>query len=445
MAKKRKSSSDAAASLDSFLDTLFNVAGILVIIIALAQITAQETIKDVNTGKKSQGGITAEMLAQKQRDLEQATRKRDGKTIQFNGLRSRVDRQGKQVLEKNNEAKEKKRALKLDGEFIPISDLKAQMETAKTRAEDLNATWIDLSNTYTNILAVKDRKFILAQLEKARAEQDSNQTAEAAVKQSLQELQIQLDRARTNLIVVRGVKTREAIEIKLRVTKKDRDQKKRDFEEKQNELVETEKLIAERTMYKAMGKTTIPIPRDAPKGKEHYGFVCRYNRITEQKSVSTLYFNWSRKYGNWLEANQALIVRQAVRDGNTAQQAINKQLKREWLKFNPVLDGPILKGKFFNVDCSNFPVEGATLRWPNKRIGDTPKEIWAANSAFRKQVEKLANGKKHYIRFYVYADSFEVYLAARKIAGELKLEAGWVPFENTASLTWGGASVGDVD
>ena len=52
MAKKNKSSSDATASLDSFLDTLFNVAGILVIIIALAQITARETIKDVNTGKR---------------------------------------------------------------------------------------------------------------------------------------------------------------------------------------------------------------------------------------------------------------------------------------------------------------------------------------------------------------------------------------------------------
>jgi len=96
------------------------------------------------------------------------------------------------------------------------------------------------------------------------------------------------------------------------------------------------------------------------------------------------------------------------------------------------------------VNCSNYPLGAISLEWPHKRIGDTPKEIWAANSAFRKQVEKLANGKKHYIRFYVYADSFEVYLAARKIVDELKLDAGWVPFENTASLTWGG-SVGDVD
>ena len=75
MAKKRKSNSSATASLDSFLDTLFNVAGILVIIIALAQITARETIKDVNTGKKSQGGIDAEMLAKKQRELARAIKR----------------------------------------------------------------------------------------------------------------------------------------------------------------------------------------------------------------------------------------------------------------------------------------------------------------------------------------------------------------------------------
>ncbi|SVD44195.1 uncharacterized protein METZ01_LOCUS397049, partial [marine metagenome] len=115
--KRSKNDTDATASLDSFLDTLFNVAGILVIIIALAQITARETIRDVNTGKKSDGGVTEEMLAKKQGELKSAQQRRDRQNRVFNGLRSDIASTGMQVKEKNKEIDKKKRALQLDGEF----------------------------------------------------------------------------------------------------------------------------------------------------------------------------------------------------------------------------------------------------------------------------------------------------------------------------------------
>ena len=44
---RRRNNGDSG-NLDSFLDTLFNVAGILVIIIALTQITAREKVKQIN-------------------------------------------------------------------------------------------------------------------------------------------------------------------------------------------------------------------------------------------------------------------------------------------------------------------------------------------------------------------------------------------------------------
>ena len=109
--KRSKNDTDATASLDSFLDTLFNVAGILVIIIALAQITARETIRDVNTGKKSDGGVTEEMLAKKQGELKSAQQRRERQNRVFNGLRSDIASTGMQVKEKNKEIDKKKTSL----------------------------------------------------------------------------------------------------------------------------------------------------------------------------------------------------------------------------------------------------------------------------------------------------------------------------------------------
>jgi hypothetical protein len=60
-------------------------------------------------------------------------------------------------------------------------------------------------------------------------------------------------------------------------------------------------------------------------------------------------------------------------------------------------------------------------------------------------MKKLADGGGHYITFYVFADSFEVYLAARKIVDDLKLEAGWKPYPKDASLSYGGGAAPQVD
>ena len=443
--KRSKNDTDATASLDSFLDTLFNVAGILVIIIALAQITARETIRDVNTGKKSDGGVTEEMLAKKQGELKSAQQRRERQNRVFNGLRSDIASTGMQVKEKNKEIDEKKRALQLDGEFISTSDLETRLKEAKTKEQDANATWIDLSNTYTNILALKDKQTVLAQLKKAQAELDDNKTALAEVETLLSNDQKQLENTRDDLIVVRGVRTLEEIEIKLKVRQKDQILKEKDLEEKQQKLDETEKLIAERTMFKAMGKMVIPIPHKPAPGLKSYGFICRYNRIIEDKHADQRYFDWRAKYNGWLNANRAGIVARAVRRNLSANQAINDQLKTEWRGLNPALDGPILKSKFLEIDCSKFPAGGAILKWPNQRVGHTSREIWAANSDFQKMLEELADGRGHFITFYVYADSFEVYLAARNIADKLKLEAGWKPFPNDAELSWGGGAGPVVD
>ncbi len=442
--KRSRNDTDATASLDSFLDTLFNVAGILVIIIALAQITARETIKDVNTGKRSEGGVTEEMLAKKQKELKSAEQSRERQNRIFNGLRADIASTGTQLKEKNREVEEKKRSLQLGGEFIPTSELEVRLKEARTKEQDANATWIDLSNTYTNILALKDKQTLLAQLKKAQAELDDNKTALEEGEALLSNDQKQLENTKADLIVVRGVKTIEKIEIKLKAAEKNRDKKKRDLEEMDQELVETEELITERRMFVAIEKAAVPIPRAPRPHLKEYGFICRYNRIVPDEHIDQTWANWIGKYKRWINANKAAIAAR-MRRNLGANQAIRDHLTREWGRFNQDLEGPILKGKFLQIDATNFPVLPGTLKWPNEQVGDTAREIFAPNSDFRKKMKKLADGGGHYITFYVFADSFEVYLAARKIVDDLKLEAGWKPYPKDASLSYGGGAAAQVD
>ena len=414
MAKKRKSNSSATASLDSFLDTLFNVAGILVIIIALAQITARETIKDVNTGKKSQGGIDAEMLAKKQRELEQTTWKRNGKEAQFNNLRSKVSQHGRQLREKNNEAKEKKRALNLDGEFIPISDLNALLETAKTRAEDLNATWIDLSNTYTNILAVKDSETILAQLKQATEDRDSNQTALADAEKQSQENQAKLAKAKKDLVTAKLAQAIAALKRKLSDSKARQKANQARLDAWQIQLDDLETRLAQ-AEFRAR-PMVVPVPRPVP-DLPAITFWVRHNRIIASEAAVDLKARWvEREYQPWLKRHEDEIKATAVRGLGrfSLEDVIIFYLQKEW-KLGARADvAKTMKSADFELDFTDFPSFTA-IKWRRNTVGETTKEMLDRKSEFRKTIARAAREEKNWIRFVVFDDSFQSYRLARAV------------------------------
>lgn len=414
MAKKSKSSSDATASLDSFLDTLFNVAGILVIIIALAQITARETIKDVNTGKKSEGGITEEMLAQKQRELDQTTRKRNGKKSQFNNLQSKVARQGTQVLEKNKEAQEKKRALKLEGEFIPISDLKALMETARTRAEDLNATWIDLSNTYTNILAVKDKQTTLAQLDRATQDRAANQAAMANAEKLAKDNRAKLTQAKKDLATAQRAKAMAALKQKLADNQAKQKTRQARLDAWQIQLDDLEARLAQAEFHAR--PMVVPVPRPVPKHPAITYWV-RHNRIIASKIAVDLKTRWfEREYQPWLKRNQDEIQATAVRGLGkfSVSDVINFYLQKEWKRGAHAEVSKSVRNADFELDFTDYP-HFTNIKWRRKTVGESAKGMLEPNSDFRKQVARTAQEEKNWIRFVVFDDSFPAYRLARAV------------------------------
>jgi hypothetical protein len=64
------------------------------------------------------------------------------------------------------------------------------------------------------------------------------------------------------------------------------------------------------------------------------------------------------------------------------------------------------------------------LDWRHTRIGETAEELRSPNAQLR-SVYSGHNPQARFLYFYVWGDSFEVYLEARRIAEELGFAAGW--------------------
>jgi hypothetical protein len=62
--------------------------------------------------------------------------------------------------------------------------------------------------------------------------------------------------------------------------------------------------------------------------------------------------------------------------------------------------------------------------------GESVDEILALGSEYREVIARI-DRRRFYIRFLVWPDSFAAYIAARRIAGDEGLPAGWEPQTRT--------------
>ena len=69
----------------------------------------------------------------------------------------------------------------------------------------------------------------------------------------------------------------------------------------------------------------------------------------------------------------------------------------------------------------------ARLDWRHEDAGETVAMLQAPESDFREALMHYAPGRR-FARFYVWEDSFEVYLEARRIAEAAGFAAGWKPY-----------------
>ncbi|MFO0905095.1 MAG: hypothetical protein U0939_18965 [Pirellulales bacterium] len=155
------------------------------------------------------------------------------------------------------------------------------------------------------------------------------------------------------------------------------------------------------------------------------------------------------------EATEFRVIIRGSRIAPFAPAAVRDRAKKQ---VETLLRSPQLKSGASEIDCQklveqfnkqarvidpNFQVQLAVQQFDLKLVfalkpagGETAREVVAPASELRKGLRQLKSryGEKFYIRFLVWNDSFDAYVAARSVCDEMGVLAGWEPY--TTDYTW---------
>jgi hypothetical protein len=150
----------------------------------------------------------------------------------------------------------------------------------------------------------------------------------------------------------------------------------------------------------------LPDPRPAPPGYRQAAFFCRYGRV---KAIE-------------LQKMTALLhdgIRLALGDDFQPEMS-----DRPWLE-NFFRKTPMgLDGFYWSFRSQNTARFFADVTWNDASDGETAADLRLGDSSFAERLRGLA-GQRRFIRFYVWSDSFEVYLEARYLAESAGLDVSW--------------------
>jgi hypothetical protein len=147
----------------------------------------------------------------------------------------------------------------------------------------------------------------------------------------------------------------------------------------------------------------LPDPRPAPRGTRPAAFFCRYGRVfrvdlddLKQQLLDTV--------------NNPVVARANFPDIGSAE--------LRWKPLDP------RQGRF-----------GARLSWRQRNAGETSEEVASPRSAYRQALTAL-HPKRQTVLFYVWPDSYDVYLKAREIATGSGFLAGWEAYDADQESDW---------
>ena len=164
----------------------------------------------------------------------------------------------------------------------------------------------------------------------------------------------------------------------------------------------------------------LPNPRPAPEGTQPVTFICRQGRI--------------------MPLDVKALQQQA-------QKRADFIVRRRKLDRDPAngIDGEILAEEFNRGKIRSqyfVPELVVSGRYPQlvlerrKNAGQTAEQLKRSNSRYRQYLKRI-DSKKYYLQFFVWPDSFETYLEARKIVMQRGLAAGWQAMTTSGEYTVG--------
>lgn len=272
-------------------------------------------------------------------------------------------------------------------------------------------------------LTVSQRDVIQSQLADLKPIDDS------AITVQLADLRRQLDETRTKLNQENQVANQFARKID-EDTKKANAAKKEikdlaDAKVKRETLqMDLTKLLEDEAKLKAMltdtpmqvapppKVVTLPDPRPAPEGARPVTFLCANNRVYPIAAD-----DWREKARQRTE----FIVKSKRLDGGPAVGVNEARFMKEFKKTSR-----LLRDDFFEIELYAAGIYPRLKFIPKEKGGATLDEVIKPRSRFQKILSVL-DKNKYYARFIVLPDSYEVYLAARSVATQQRLLAGWDP------------------
>jgi hypothetical protein len=286
-------------------------------------------------------------------------------------------------------------------------------------------TSLDVSSAVNRIKRVRPEDFIITEedLDQARAELSSQTRLFQSLQQKsgfnadlaeLAEIQEEIARLKALLAADPDAKLDEVLELisELKKTKAERNQT---LVARQERLQELKSLLEDTPMRRAPPPKVVrvPNPRAAPKDIEPVMVFCRQ--------------------GNVLHFDPATLKEKAQK---RAEYVLRPLLNRAGPRGE--IDGAALVSAFnkFRVDDNNFRVKMQIANYtPRLQFeylggGEDPEEIAAKSSKYQVGLRRL-DPQKQYVKFYVWSDSFDAYVQARRICDELGLLAGWQPYGET--------------
>ncbi|MBW1886282.1 MAG: hypothetical protein JRJ58_22340 [Deltaproteobacteria bacterium] len=317
----KNSRRDRNQSLDSLLDTMANVVGILVVVLAFTQLQVGEAVRRIH-------------------DSEVARIRTAGETMAF---------AGEGALREVSRLEASLRAGAESAAFV-----QGELRQLESQSEKLRAA--------TRFPGVEQADIVAAILRETATER---------------EMLDQLSALRAN---------RKQLEIRLRGSQD--------------------------AFASATHQIRLPDPRPAPAGTEERVFFCRYGRVSPvdlEHLHELLNIDLRKAAGSPLGGGLAVsLVVSHFEKYDVGDRDYRWRLQ----------------------DHAGFEI-AARLQFRRESIGELPSELIADDSGYRRALSQ-AEPKSHYLRFYVWSDSFAAYLRAREIAEELGFAVGWQAYDREA-------------
>lgn len=156
----------------------------------------------------------------------------------------------------------------------------------------------------------------------------------------------------------------------------------------------------------------LPDPRPPPPDYTEAAFFCRYGRV---KAID-------------LQKMKALLhdgIRVALGDDIRPEMNDRPWLLNLFRKETFGADG--FYWSFRSQDTSRF---FADVSWGEPSDGETAADLRLGDSGFAERL-RLLRGSRRFIRFYVWSESFDVYLEARYLAESAGLDVSWLAVDSS--------------